>query len=276
MPRSKHDRLGNTNKTYNKLKEMVISWELPPGKYLNVGQLAEQLNVSVTPVREALMRLCGEGLVECIASRGFFVKSLDVHKIAGIYEVGFMLLKQSVTCVKADQARQLFGKSEFREREWERCETTIFNSAVLTTFYIEKIYALISSLSSNVELERLVREFNSRTRVFRILELQEHARREANQLEIRNIVHALAEGATDRAGDALHAHISRMRVHLPTIAQDVFSRAHRIDLATACEEVVLIGRKRARPERVSAGNPGDPAWCATGTADICVGPPADD
>jgi DNA-binding GntR family transcriptional regulator len=76
VSRSKDDTPGTPKRVHNKLKEMVISWELPPGAYLAVGRLAEQLNVSVTPVREALMRLCGEGLVECIASRGFFVKSL--------------------------------------------------------------------------------------------------------------------------------------------------------------------------------------------------------
>jgi DNA-binding GntR family transcriptional regulator len=48
---------------FERLRELIISLELPPGSPLSRTVLAEQFGVSSTPIRDALMRLDEEGLV---------------------------------------------------------------------------------------------------------------------------------------------------------------------------------------------------------------------
>lgn len=59
---------------------MIISLELPPGSPLSRAALAEQFGVSSTPIRDALMRLEEEGLVEVFPQYATVVSRIDVHR----------------------------------------------------------------------------------------------------------------------------------------------------------------------------------------------------
>lgn len=73
-----------TDKIYDTLKERLI--EAEPGTFLSVRKCAAELEMSYTPVREALLRLHSEGLLDLIPNVGFFVVSLDIDSIISIYQ----------------------------------------------------------------------------------------------------------------------------------------------------------------------------------------------
>lgn len=70
----------------NKLREMIISGELAFGQQLAETKLSMQFGVSKTPIREALVQLKEEGLVEIRARRGTFVYSPDAKDMNHILE----------------------------------------------------------------------------------------------------------------------------------------------------------------------------------------------
>lgn len=59
---------------YNAIKENICGGRYEPGQRLNEVELARSLNVSRSPVREALRRLAADGLVEEKPNRGVFVR----------------------------------------------------------------------------------------------------------------------------------------------------------------------------------------------------------
>ena len=61
------------------LRERISSRELLPGLHLDEGELASELGVSRTPVREALRQLAAQGLVEIRSRRGSFVSALTLE-----------------------------------------------------------------------------------------------------------------------------------------------------------------------------------------------------
>ncbi|WP_430335353.1 GntR family transcriptional regulator [Rhodococcus sp. ACT016] len=66
------------------LRGAVMSGRLRPGSFVRLDETAAELGVSVTPVREALLTLRGEGMVESVPNRGYVVSPLernDVHDI---------------------------------------------------------------------------------------------------------------------------------------------------------------------------------------------------
>jgi DNA-binding GntR family transcriptional regulator len=65
---------------FERLRGMIISLELPPGSPLSRAALAEQFGVSSTPIRDALMRLEEEGLVEVFPQYATVVSRIDVHR----------------------------------------------------------------------------------------------------------------------------------------------------------------------------------------------------
>ena len=75
-----------TLSVYNELKNKIVSLELMPGQILMVQQLSKDFGISRTPVREAVVRLRDDGLVEESDGRKFRVSEITWRMIDDIYE----------------------------------------------------------------------------------------------------------------------------------------------------------------------------------------------
>jgi DNA-binding GntR family transcriptional regulator len=77
---------------YDVLRGALLARRLTPGAHLNLDELARELHVSKTPVRQALARLVSDGLVNQVPYRGFFASLLlDKEQIAHLYEYRLVL-----------------------------------------------------------------------------------------------------------------------------------------------------------------------------------------
>jgi DNA-binding GntR family transcriptional regulator len=76
---------------YERIRGYVLGGEVPPGARLGQVELAERLGISRTPVREALRRLAGEGLVDFHSNRGFRVADLGLDAVLRRLEVRAIL-----------------------------------------------------------------------------------------------------------------------------------------------------------------------------------------
>ncbi|MDF2677085.1 MAG: GntR family transcriptional regulator [Bacillota bacterium] len=72
---------------YNYISEKINDGSLKPDDKINEQQIADALNVSRTPIREALIQLASDGFLENTPRRGFRVKFLDIKKAQELYEV---------------------------------------------------------------------------------------------------------------------------------------------------------------------------------------------
>lgn len=77
----------NDTRPYERLKTLILNGEIGMGQPLAERSLAGRLGVSRTPVRETLLRLQNEGLVEIVQGRGAFVVSYSIEDLIEIYEV---------------------------------------------------------------------------------------------------------------------------------------------------------------------------------------------
>jgi len=100
---SKSDNSNIIKRVYQSLKSSVISNQFPAGERLNIEILAEDLRVSITPVRESLLRLVAEGLIVTVPKMGFFMKTLSESDIRNLYELNHVLVDWSVSCLIADE-----------------------------------------------------------------------------------------------------------------------------------------------------------------------------
>lgn len=71
--------------TYDALRRRLIAGDWPGGHKLEAPRLADELGVSITPIRDALSRLTGERLVEFAAGEGFRVPRLDGGDLRTIF-----------------------------------------------------------------------------------------------------------------------------------------------------------------------------------------------
>jgi DNA-binding GntR family transcriptional regulator len=76
-----------STKVYSALKEMIANHRFQPGARLNVEKISKELEVSRTPVWEAVRRLQQEGLLEDIPYRGVFMVEMTLEKAFDLYQV---------------------------------------------------------------------------------------------------------------------------------------------------------------------------------------------
>jgi DNA-binding GntR family transcriptional regulator len=77
----------SSERAYNAIRKLLVEFGLKPEERINEVQLARNLGVSRTPVREALNRLASEGFVSLTPNRGFFVRSLSTEGLIDLYEL---------------------------------------------------------------------------------------------------------------------------------------------------------------------------------------------
>ncbi|AQT78125.1 GntR family transcriptional regulator [Mycolicibacterium litorale] len=78
------------------LREAIMTGALRPGTFIRLDETAAQLGVSITPVREALLTLRGEGMVALEPRRGYVVQPLSRQDVADIYWLQATIAKELV------------------------------------------------------------------------------------------------------------------------------------------------------------------------------------
>jgi DNA-binding GntR family transcriptional regulator len=84
-----------SDRAYETLRTEILEWQLSPGTVLGEVEQATRLNVSRTPLREALTRLSADGLVESQAGRGLVVTAASADSVTQLFEVRVALETQA-------------------------------------------------------------------------------------------------------------------------------------------------------------------------------------
>lgn len=84
-------RISTTDRVFVSLRESIVTGEFPPGSLHSIYRLADLLEVSRTPVRDAVLRLADLGLVTIERNRGVRIRGVSVADVRAAFELRLML-----------------------------------------------------------------------------------------------------------------------------------------------------------------------------------------
>lgn len=148
---------------YNKLKTAIIYGEFTPGQKLSEVELASNLSVSRTPIREAFRQLQMEGYITVSPNKSAQVSKLPLAEIEEIYDIITLLEGYA-----AELGSKRINSSKLNELRQLQKKLTFFASKKNYHDYIEAnttFHLLIAGLSGNSNLVRTINEL--RTRIYR-------------------------------------------------------------------------------------------------------------
>jgi len=102
---------------YDLLRDEILDLVLPPGSPIDEVQLAERFGMSRTPIREALVRLAGEGLIVTLPNRSTMVSNLDFLNLSPFFDA--LVLMYRVTAQLAAQNHRQEDLDAIRARQAE-------------------------------------------------------------------------------------------------------------------------------------------------------------
>ena len=185
------------------IREAILSGELEPGARLLQDDLAERLQMSSTPVREALRQLESEGILQSSPNRGVRVAEVDFQAVREIYliraELEALATRHAVprlTPADLDRLRAIQGEIEQRIQEQALGELRRLNY---------ELHSLIYEAAGLPELLRLIRGLWTKFPWDTLHVLPNRAPRSAQ--EHAGLIAAIAAGDAERAGKLMHAHI---------------------------------------------------------------------
>lgn len=190
---------------FESLREAIISGRLHPGQHLMEIQLAEELGVSRTPVREAIRKLELEGLVVMIPRKGAYVAGLSIKDIADVFEI-----RRALEGLAARLAAERCTDEELEEMERILMKTAELVEEGRVEEIIEwdtRFHEALVKAAHNPRLSQLVANLREQVQRFRNSSLRHPGRLKVALEEHRQIVEAIAERDPDLAQNRAYEHI---------------------------------------------------------------------
>ena len=205
--------IDNTNlrdQTYDIIKNMIILREIEPGKKINEEHIAKEIQVSRTPIREALCRLENEGIVKIIPRRGAFVSDLNetnVREILLIREVleGLVvrLAVENMDSKTLEKLRKALEKVSIIPEE-DRDLINYTRSEV-------DFHALLLSASNNQMLKNMMEIVNAHLQIIRLRTVVIPERAQKTVKEHLQILNAIENEDADSAEQLMRKHVRSVR-----------------------------------------------------------------
>lgn len=193
---------------YELLRERIVGGAMPPGASVSEKELAERYGVSRTPVREALLRLADERLIDIFPQRGTFVSHISVEALRdgmvireALERVAVRHAAAKVTDADIAELRLILDRQRASEQasDWAGFHAED-----------EEFHRRIAILSGHPNLWRVARQEKVQIDRCRVLHLPISGRREMVMAEHRAILAGLAARDPDAADRAMAEHLGNV------------------------------------------------------------------
>ncbi|RBP62820.1 DNA-binding GntR family transcriptional regulator [Brevibacterium sanguinis] len=191
------------------LRSAIITGELAEGELVSAPTLGEQLGVSATPVREAMMDLSREGLVETVKNKGFRITAMSEKDLDDLTAIRLLLEPPAMRLVAGNIPDEAFDRL-----------TSIADACLggadeqnLTEYlrHDRDFHALLLSFAGNRQLTDLATSLRSRTRLYGIAALARDGKLSASAKEHHELIAVLRSGDGPGAEALLARHIGHAR-----------------------------------------------------------------
>ncbi|MFW5998829.1 MAG: GntR family transcriptional regulator [Halanaerobiaceae bacterium] len=205
----KFEELSQSNKAYMILYEAIQKLLLTPGTPLSEKELSDKLNMSRTPIREALHRLENDGLVERKKNKGAFVKSFSKEDVRQIYEMAEGLEALAVyLAADRGKTKTLDELGEQIKKMEKADEENDFNKWMEAD---QDYHATIPHLCDNKYLVEISSNLYGQINLFRVTYLNSAGIISRSIEEHKKTYEAIRKGDGDLAREITQKHWERIR-----------------------------------------------------------------
>jgi DNA-binding GntR family transcriptional regulator len=234
-----------TGETHLLLRNQILSGEIQPGSKLRTSQLCQQLNVSLSTVREALSQLLAEGLVTAAAHRGWVAAAVSAEDLRDLtrirIEIETLCLTWSIEAGNLEWETRVIAAAHRLSKTFREHRLGAQVETAWTTAHDEFHLALVSACTSP-RLMQIRRQLYEQSERYRKLEMARPPSRDPDAEHNRIVQAAL--------GRDIPKTTRLMRSHLQLTAENILKAMARVKVPVAIDNNkkspgATVGRKRA-------------------------------
>ena len=199
------------------LRAAIISGEMPPGEVYSAPALGARFGVSATPVREAMVDLSREGLVQTVRNKGFRVTAMSDAELDDIAALRMLIepptVRQVTPRIPDEAIPGLRGLAQ------AIVDHAAAGDLITYTEADRRFHLAVLEYSANRRLVSLVSDLRSQTRLYGLSGMVERGTLAGSAAEHLELVDLIAARDATGAGNLMKRHIGRVRAewakHLP-------------------------------------------------------------
>lgn len=205
------------DRAYQAIKHAILSLELEPGHRLVERRLAEQFHVSKSPVRDALHRLAGEGLVVQTPYAGVVVRRFSPDFVDELYELREVL---EVTAVQLAVPRLTAADAAEAEASFRAAEAAMrADDNAGRGEAADRFHDILYRCAGNRPLQAVLRGFSDQVRIISAVNWQLRDTRWESHRQHQAIMAAAVAGDVDTASELMREHVRRGRTEYRTAVE---------------------------------------------------------
>ena len=212
---------GLAERIYLQLKDDIFSFRLLPGDRFSENEIAERMDVSRTPVRQALFWLEREGYVEVFFRSGWQVRPFDFEYFEQLYDLRIVLELEAVKrlCAQIETPAALHVLKTFWIDEPQR------EDGLEVARFDEEFHMALVEAAGNGEMAKIHRDLTEKIRIIRRLDFTQDARVNATYHEHASILLAIIQRQTEEAQRQLQDHIAVSKAEVRKITLHMLHQA---------------------------------------------------
>jgi DNA-binding GntR family transcriptional regulator len=197
---------------YQFLRERIINLGFKPGEFITDTQIAGQLNISRTPVREAFHRLEKEGLLIYEARRGWKIYTLSLDDINDIFDIKVVV--EGMIARKAAECGEEHLRAALREVLDEMEASAEAGNADAWLEADIRLHELLFQMARNERACRIITNLNDQWHRVRIGFVALQGRTKRSVGEHRCFVESILAGDGEAAERHIRVHLNQVREEL--------------------------------------------------------------
>ena len=205
-------------RAYSQIKNRLFAFRVRPTVPLHAAEIADMIGVSITPVREALIRLSSEALIETGPRRGFTPKILSHSELEELYTINEVLLKLAAESLtfSARQKACLTGLIA----HLERCRPPVPEAIVS---YTEMLFHGIAAGFNAGPFNATIGNISDQLHCIRKVEATALPDITGELLTLARTIH---DGTPDDLRACLSSYHTRRIDHIPALLKELYNRLH--------------------------------------------------
>ncbi|WP_377299280.1 GntR family transcriptional regulator [Rhizobium sp. SGZ-381] len=196
---------------YEQILNLILTGQAEPGVMITERRLADTLNMSRTPIRDALLMLEGEGLLIRQGSRGLQVKQMRIEDYMDALQIRALLEPEAARLAAGRMAREeldelaaiLASLLESASQPGSKPDRSIVRDVD------DRLHGGIGEAAGNQQLAQIIKTLRRQTQIFDLRSVPE--RLEATCREHLVIIDALKDGRGEDAAAAMRQHLGGVR-----------------------------------------------------------------
>lgn len=213
------DKYRLPQRAYHTIRLAIRDLILPPGTTLLEREISETLQMSRTPVREALVRLEIEGVVRLVPRRGFIVEPIEQHDLKEVYEI---ITTLDSLAIETATANATIGELDYLETIIEEQQAALIKEDLKQWSVLDDLFhTTITEYAQNKRLKAAIDSYADQSYRARLFTIKERPIPQRSIIEHKAIVFCMRAKDGKAANMLIQSHRRRAQKEILEVLDNI-------------------------------------------------------